>query len=139
MSLPAILQRQRILAGVLQENYFYFIGVLFFAFTVFSAYTEFAQYFVVWNANMPEETFWYLIRENRSWWCLSMILIFGQFFLPFFVMLPVKVKMQFQNHASRLRLGVADAISRDLAFNILPALHRHGIFRSNGSGCRSAA
>ena len=36
----------------------------------FSAYTEFAQYFVVWNANMPEETFFYLIREHRSWWCL---------------------------------------------------------------------
>jgi hypothetical protein len=38
----------------------------FFAFTVFSAYTEFAQYFVVWNANMPTETFWYLIRERGN-------------------------------------------------------------------------
>ncbi|HEY1490130.1 MAG TPA: hypothetical protein VGF90_03740, partial [Verrucomicrobiae bacterium] len=119
--IAAILQRQRILAGVLQENYFYFIGLLFFAFTVFSAYTEFAQYFVVWNANMPEETFWYLIRENRPWWCLSMILIFGKFFTPFFVMLPVKVK-------SNLKLMLPVCLWAwlmqfgDLAFNILPAL-----------------
>jgi hypothetical protein len=119
--IAALLQRQRILAGVLSENYFYFIGLLFFAFTVFSAYTEFAQYFVVWNANMPEETFWYLIRENRSWWCLSMILIFGKFFIPFFVMLPVKAKTSFKIMlpvciwAWLMQFG-------DLAFNILPAL-----------------
>ncbi len=119
--IAAILQRQRILAGVLQDNYFYFIGVLFFAFTVFSAYTEFAQYFVVWNANMPEETFWYLIREHRSWWCLSMIIIFGKFFVPFFVMLPVKAKTSFKIMlpvclwAWLMQFG-------DLAFNILPAL-----------------
>ena len=90
--IAALLQRQRILAGVLQDNYFYFIGVLFFAFTVFQAYTEFAQYFVVWNANMPSETFWYLIRENGSWWTVSLILIFGHFMIPFFILLPVAVK-----------------------------------------------
>ena len=122
--IAALLQRQRILAGLLQENYFYFIGMLFFAFTVFSAYTEFAQYFVVWNANMPEETFWYLIREKNSWWCLSMILIFGKFFLPFFVMLPLKVKTSFKIMipvclwAWLMQFG-------DLAFNILPALQNY--------------
>ena len=123
--IAAVLLRQRILAGVLSENYFYFIGVLFFAFTVFSAYTEFAQYFVVWNANMPEETFWYLIREHRSWWCLSLILIFGKFFLPFFVMLPVRVK-------TNLKIMIPVCLWAwlmqfgDLAFNILPALpHNH--------------
>jgi hypothetical protein len=123
--IAAILQRQRILADVLQENYFYFIGVLFFAFTVFSAYTEFAQYFVVWNANIPEETFWYLIRENGSWWWLSMILIFGHFMLPFFVMLPVKVKTCF-----KVMLPVCGWAwvmhFADLSFNILPARHHGG-------------
>ena len=120
--IAAVLQRQGILAGLLSENYFYFIGLLFFAFTVFSAYTEFAQYFVVWNANIPEETFWYLIRESRSWWALSLVLIFGKCFLPFFVMLPVKAKTSF-----RIMLPVclwAWAMQfADLCFNILPALH----------------
>lgn len=123
--IAALLQRQRILTEVLKENYFYFIGVLFFAFTVFSAYTEFAQYFVVWNANIPEETFWYLIRERGTWWGLSLILIFGHFMLPFFVMLPVKVKTCFKVMLPVCAWAWVMHFA-DLAFNIMPALHPHG-------------
>jgi len=86
------LKSQGVISGVFQDSSFYFLGVLFFGFTLFQAYAEFAQYFVVWNANMPSETFWYLIRENGSWWTVSMILIFGHFTLPFFILLPVAVK-----------------------------------------------
>lgn len=123
--ITVLLQRQRVLTDVLQGNYFYFIGVLFFAFTVFSAYTEFAQYFVVWNANVPEETFWYLIRENGSWWWLSLVLIFGHFMLPFFVMLPVKVKTCFKVMLPVCAWAWVMHFA-DLGFNILPALHPHG-------------
>lgn len=123
--IAAILYRQGALAGLLRENYFYFIGVLFFGFTLFSAYTEFAQYFVVWNANMPEETFWYLIREHGNWWCLSMILIFGHFFVPFFVLLPLKVKANFKVIIP-VCLWAWLMHALDLAFNIFPALHPNG-------------
>lgn len=123
--LTVILQRQRILDKVLHDNQFYFLGVLFFGFTLFQAYTEFAQYFVVWNANMPIETFYYLIRENGSWWWLSMILIFGHFFIPFVVMLPVASKTNF-----KVIVPVCIAAwflhTGDLAFNLFPALHPTG-------------
>jgi hypothetical protein len=123
--LAVLLQRQRILDGVLRDHQFYFIGVMFFALTLFQAYAEFAQYFVVWNANMPEETFYYLIRENGSWFCVSMILIFGHCVLPFFILLPVKVKTNF-----KIMLPVcAWAMLMnflDLAFNILPAANKNG-------------
>jgi len=123
--LTVILQRQRILDGVLHDNQFYFLGLLFFGFTVFQAYTEFAQYFVVWNANMPVETFYYIIRENGTWWWLSLLLIFGHFFVPFFVMLPVSVKTNF-----KVIVPVCVAAwflhALDLAFNIFPALHPEG-------------
>jgi hypothetical protein len=123
--IAAILLRQRILEPVLKQHYFYFIGVLFFGFTLFSAYAEFAQYFVVWNANMPEETFWYLIRERGNWWCLSMILIFGHFFIPFFVLLPVKVKTNFKV-VIPVCLWAWLMHALDLGFNIFPALHPNG-------------
>jgi hypothetical protein len=123
--IAVILLRQGILAGLLQKHYFYFIGVLLFGFTLLSAYTEFAQYFVVWNANMPEENFWYLIRENGNWWSLSMILIFGHFFLPFFVLLPAKVKMNFKVVVP-VCLWVWLMHAADLAFNILPTAHPSG-------------
>ncbi|HEY4416596.1 MAG TPA: hypothetical protein VGO57_12980 [Verrucomicrobiae bacterium] len=123
--IAAILYRQRILAGLLQENYFYYIGLLFFGFTLFSAYTEFAQYFVVWNANMPQETFWYLIRENGNWWTLSLILILGHFFVPFFILLPVKVKSSFKV-VIPVCLWAWLMHALDLAFNIFPTLHNDG-------------
>jgi len=120
-AITAVLQRQRILDRVLHDNQFFHLGLLFFAFTVFSAYNEFAQYFVVWNANMPEETFWYLIREHGSWWCVSMVLIFGHFFVPFFLLLSVKAKTNF-----KIILPVCAWAwlmhFMDLSFNILPAL-----------------
>ena len=51
---------------------------------------------------MPEETFWYLIREHGGWWGLSMILILGKFFMPFFALLPDAHQNQFQNPRSGL-------------------------------------
>jgi len=116
--------RQGILTPVLKQNYFYFIGVLLLAFTLLSAYTEFAQYFVVWNANVPEETFWYIMRENGNWWWLSMVLIVGKFFIPFFALLPIHTKTNFKVLVP-VCLLIAIMHFADLAFNILPAWHPH--------------
>jgi len=123
--IAVILLRQGTLKPVLQKNYFYFIGVLLLGFTLLSAYTEFAQYFVVWNANVPEETFWYLIRERGNWWTLSMILIFGKCFIPFFILLPEKIKMNFKVIIP-VCLWIWLMHALDLAFNIFPALHNDG-------------
>jgi len=116
------LLRKNILTPVLKPNYFYFIGVLLLGFTLLSAYTEFAQYFVVWNANVPEETFWYLRREEGGWWWLSMALIVGKFFVPFFALLPVHTKTNFKVLVPTCVL-IAVMHYADLAFNILPAWH----------------
>ena len=62
--LTMLLQRTTALRDVVRENTYYMIGSLLFAFTVFWAYISFAQYFIIWNANMPEETF--LVRETRN-------------------------------------------------------------------------
>jgi hypothetical protein len=120
-----ILQRQGVLTPVLRDSPFYYLGTLLFAFTLLYSYFGFAQYFVVWNGNIPDETFWYLIRENRSWWCLDMLIIFGHFLLPFLVLLPICVKSNF-----KIMLWVclwAWVVNfADLAFNILPVQHPHG-------------
>lgn len=123
--ITAILQRQRVLTGVLHDNQFYFIGVLFFAFTLLEAYFEFAQYFVIWNGNVPDETFWYLMREHGSWWCMNMILIFGHFFVPFILLLPAKVKMNFKVMVPVCLWAWLMAYA-DIAFNIFPVLHPKG-------------
>jgi hypothetical protein len=120
-----ILRRLGPLRDVVHEETFYFLGSLQLAFTVFYAYIHFSQYFIIWNANMPEETFWYVVREKGSWWYIGMIIIFGHFFLPFLLLLRIDFK---------LKLSVMGFIFVwawlmhfiDLSFNIMPVLHPNG-------------
>ena len=45
---------------------------------------SFSQFLIIWSANLPEEIPWYLDRMSHGWEWLSIMLIVGQFFLPFF-------------------------------------------------------
>jgi len=122
-----ILDRQRILDKVLHEHQFYFIGSLMFAFTVFYAYVTFSQYFIIWNANMPEETFYYVIRERGIWFWVSMVVIFGHFFLPFLALLRIDVK-----HTFKFMVPIAIWAwlmhFADMAFQVWPYHYDKGFF-----------
>ena len=82
----------RKLRDVAREVSFHDCGKLFFAFTVFYAYIHFSQYFLIWNAAVPEETFWYVLREKGSWFWVGHLILFGHFFLPFLVLLNQSIK-----------------------------------------------
>ncbi|HRE04915.1 MAG TPA: hypothetical protein PKX00_04860, partial [Opitutaceae bacterium] len=86
--------------GILNHNHLHSIGQLMFAFTVFWAYVTFSQYFLIWNANVPEETFWYNLREINSatglanqWKWVGMVLLFGNFVVPFLALLSYRRKL----------------------------------------------
>ncbi|MCS1409518.1 MAG: hypothetical protein M2R45_02700 [Verrucomicrobia subdivision 3 bacterium] len=81
------------LAPIIQKSTFKDIGTLFFAFTVFYAYIHFSQYFLIWNAAIPEETFWYVKRESGVWWSVGMLIVFGHFFVPFLFLLRIDAKL----------------------------------------------
>jgi hypothetical protein len=80
--------------GIYNKNQLHCISTLAFAFTVFWAYVTFSQYFLIWNANVPEETFWYNVRELNAdgspnqWKYVGIIaILFGHFVVPFLLML----------------------------------------------------
>ena len=81
------------LKGILKQAHRYDIACMMLAFTIFWAYISFSQYFLIYNANIPEETFWYNIREKNGWWTVSMLLIFAHFLTPFIVLLWYKTKV----------------------------------------------
>jgi hypothetical protein len=108
-------------AGILNRNHLHSIGQLVFAFTVFWAYVTFSQYFLIWNANVPEETFWYNLREHGDWYWVGMVILFGHFFLPFLYLLSYKHKVE----PAKIRpvvLWILGVIFVDLCYNILPVM-----------------
>jgi hypothetical protein len=120
-----VLDRRKVLAEVVHEQQYYYIGSLLFAFTVFYAYVHFAQYFIIWNANLPEETFWYVIREQGTWWWIGIIIIFGHFFIPFLALLRIDVKSVFP-YMTALCAWAWLMQYVDLSFNIMPVAHPDG-------------
>lgn len=63
------------------------ISGLLFAFTVFMCYVGFSQFMLIWYANLPEETFFYLKRADGGWIWLAYATWFFKFILPFFGLL----------------------------------------------------
>jgi hypothetical protein len=72
----------RLLESVTVEHY-HELGKLLFAFTIFWGYIAFSQYLLIWYANIPEETTWYLPRQRGGWVAVSLILLFGHLLIPF--------------------------------------------------------
>lgn len=113
--------------GVLNTNHLHSIGQLMLAFTIFWAYVTFAQYFLIWNANVPEETFWYNIRElnqngvTNQWWWVGMVLLFGHFVVPFCLLLSYRFKVT-QHIIRRIAVFILAIIFIDMCYNVLPAL-----------------
>lgn len=116
------------LAGIIRKPHIYFISCLLFAFTVFWAYISFSQYFLIYNANIPEETFWYNIRQFsivdgksvlNSWFWVSWILILGHFLFPFLFLLWHKNKFG----KAVLFISIFALLMHvvDMYWNILPA------------------
>ena len=107
--------------GIFNTNQLHCLTALAFAFVVFWAYVTFSQYFLIWNANVPEETFWYNIREHGDWLWVGMLLLFGHFFVPFLLWLSYRRKTQLIP-ALWISLWIAFIILVDLCYNVLPAL-----------------
>ncbi len=113
--------------GILNKNHYHSIGMLMLAFTVFWAYVTFSQYFLIWNANVPEETFWYNLRElnhdgsTNQWWYVGLALLFGHFFLPFFFLLSYRFKVT-PHIIRRIAFWILGVVLLDMCYNILPAM-----------------
>jgi hypothetical protein len=79
------LQDQGRLEGV-RGDHLYNLGGFMFAFTVFWSYIGFAQYMLMWYANLPDEVIYYKVRLAGSWRAITITLASLHFILPFFAL-----------------------------------------------------
>ncbi len=63
------------------------LGRLLFAMTIFWAYMAFSQLLIYWIGDLPQEISFYATRAAGSWAAVDYVLVFGHFFIPFFVLL----------------------------------------------------
>lgn len=82
--------------GILEDHY-YSLGALMFAFINFWAYIAFSQFLLIWYANLPEETFWFIHRWEGGWMYISIGLIFVHFIIPYALLLSQPSKMNPRN------------------------------------------
>ncbi len=120
-----ILRRNGVLAGQITVEHYHDLGKLKFAFTIFWAYISFSQFFLIWYANIPEETIFFLHRWEGSWQYVSLLLIFGHLMLPFLWLIPRATKRSLPAMAF---IGIWLLLMHwvDLYWNIFPNLHKHG-------------
>ncbi|MBS0630741.1 MAG: hypothetical protein JSS11_02425 [Verrucomicrobia bacterium] len=113
--------------GILNTDHMHSIGQVMLALTIFWAYVTFSQYFLIWNANVPEETFWYNLRElnhdgtTNQWWYVGLFILFGHFVVPFCLLLSYRFKVT-KHILRRIAYWILFTILVDLCYNILPGL-----------------
>jgi len=82
------------LTHAVSVEHYHDLGKLLFGFTFFWAYIAFSQFLLIWYANIPEETMWYQKRMENGWQWVSLLLLFGNFIVPFLGLMSRHVKRQ---------------------------------------------
>ncbi len=90
--LAVYLKSQGKLDGLVNQEHFHDMGKFMFAFTVFWAYIAFSQFMLIWYANLPEETIYFIKRFDHQWIWVSRFLVFGKFLVPFMLLMPQGAK-----------------------------------------------
>jgi len=124
--LTVTLQQAGCLRDVLTLEHFHDLGKLLFAFTVFWAYIAFSQFFLIWYANLPEETTFFFQRTEGSWLAATRLLAVGHFVVPFFFLMPRSIKRR----RPLLLLGASWMLLMhwlDLYWLVMPNLHPEGV------------
>ena len=86
-----IVQREPF-ARLITAEQFHDLGKLMLAFVMLYAYFAFSQFLIIWSANLPEETPWYLARLHGGWQYLAVTVLLLEFVLPFAILLSRNLK-----------------------------------------------
>jgi hypothetical protein len=104
------------------SEHFHDLGKLLLSFTVFWAYVSFSQYFLIWYANIPEETAYFLSRKKDGWEFMFYFLCLGHFGVPFLFLIFRDTK----RIPKLLALGAAWAIlvhAADIVYIVRPMVY----------------
>ena len=122
-----LLRRNGILKGIVKIDHLYEIARYLFGFTTFWVYIWFSQHMLIWYANIPEETVYYIKRHVGVFGSLTIVNILLNWFIPFSILLFRKTK---RNEKSLLIVASIILVGRwvDLYMMIFPPHYKIPVF-----------
>ena len=121
-----LLFKKGILKQIVTIEHFHDLGKLLYGFNVFWAYIAFSQYFLIWYANIPEETVWYTQHFTGSWNTVAIILAIGHFGIPFVLFMSRHAKRNLSFHLG-MAIWMLVMHILDLYWIIMPNVSPKGI------------
>lgn len=111
------------IANKLTTRHVHHLGTFLCGFVIFWAYVSFCQFLLIWNANLPEETGWYLNRQGELT-LLTVILMVFHWFVPMLLLFQRRIK---KNPVALRRVAIYMLAMRvlDLYWNISPSFVGH--------------
>jgi len=116
----------RALSGTVTDEHFGALGKLMLTFVVFWAYIALSQFLIIWIGDIPADSSWYVTRGAGSWAVLAIVVVAGQFAIPFLLLLSRTLK----RHPKALAaIGLLLVVMHVLDFYwlVLPAFDPAGI------------
>ncbi|MGO9836674.1 MAG: hypothetical protein ACLP1X_20965 [Polyangiaceae bacterium] len=90
-----MLRRSALLGNAVNVEHYHDLGKLLFGWIVFWSYISFAQFFLTWYSNIPDEVAWFHQRwgdNGGTWKATSLALVVFNFFLPFWFLMSRNIK-----------------------------------------------
>ncbi len=87
MMLITLFLRKHGYIKILTDEHIHDLGKFMFAFCVFWMYIWIAQYLLIWYANIPEESIYYMMRRGSAYDVFFIINIFFNFIIPFLLLM----------------------------------------------------
>ena len=124
--LVVFLNEKGVFGNDVVTDHYYSFGALLYGFVNFWAYIAFSQFMLIWYANLPEETFWFLNRWEGTWLIFSVLFILIHFIVPFFALVSQPAK----TNGARLKfmsIWLLIAHFMDLYFLVMPTFSPDGV------------
>jgi hypothetical protein len=106
-------------------EHYHDMGKLLFGHNIFWTYIGFSQFMLIWYANIPEETLFFLHRSEGAWKTISLMLPWCHFAVPFLFLMSHNVKRK----PWLLSIGAAWLLIMcyiDIYWLIQPYFYHHG-------------
>lgn len=107
---------------LVREDHIHDLAKFLFGWSIFWGYIALSQYLLIWYANLPEETFYYIDRtKDASWNFVTVLVPVLKFVLPFLLLLPRKAKRNLK-YVTAVACIVVVSEFINLSWMILPSL-----------------